>query len=651
LKKEKKVEKFAALLSPVKIGSLDVKNRIVMPAMGTHYLEYDGSVNERFIAYMRARARGGTGLLITEAAFVHPSGKLSPRELGVHRDEMVPGLKKLVGAVHADGAKICIQLGHAGRQTYHVLTEQPLLAPSAIACPLCKDMPVEMSKTDIDGIIDSFGEAARRAKEAGFDAVEVHGAHGYLLNQFLSAYSNKRSDEYGGTLENRARLPLAVVKKIKSVTGPDYPVIYRMSAMEFVADGLTVEESAAFSAMLVGSGIDAIHVSGGVYESAAMTIGPACIPQGVYADMAAAIRGAIGAKVPVIVVHRIKDPVMAEGIIASGKADMVAMGRALLADEELPLKVSQGRAGDVRKCIACNQGCIDKYLAGEGITCLGNARTGREAEYDSAGKASAVKKLVVIGGGPAGLETARVAALRGHKVVLFEKSPQLGGQMKIAAVPPFKAEINDLTDFLISQAGALGVEIRLAEEITENKLKEISPDAVVLATGSQPIVPPIKGIGRKGVFTANDILAGAAEAQGTVAIVGGGMVGCETAEYLADKGLQVTVIEMLEEIAPDMGMINKAMLQMRMYEKGIKVSAATIVREITDTGMIVERMGKTETLAGVDTIVLATGSRPDDTLQDMLVKMNIPFRKIGDCAKAGKIIDAIHEGFIYAYSL
>jgi len=645
------VDKFAALLSPVKIGSLSVKNRIVMPAMGTNYLEYDGSVNQRYLAYMGARAKGGTGLIITEAAFVHPSGKLSPRELGIHRDELVPGLRTLVDEVHRGGAKVCIQLGHAGRQTYHVLTEQPLLAPSAIACPLCKELPMEMSKTDIDGTVDSFGEAARRAREAGFDAIEVHGAHGYLINQFLSAYSNKRSDEYGGTLENRARFPLAVVKRIKSIVGPDYPVIFRMSAVEFVADGLTVEESAAFSAMLVESGIDAIHVSGGVYESAAMTIGPACVPQGVYADIAAAIRNAIGAKVPVIVAHRIKDPAMAEAIIASGKADMVAMGRALLADEDLPLKISRGRAGDVRKCIACNQGCIDRYLVGDGITCLGNARTGKEADYDLTGKAAASRKVVVIGGGPAGLEAARIAALRGHDVCLYENSSRLGGQMTIAAAPPFKAEISDLTEYLISQVRSLGVKVKLSEEITENTLKEISPDAVILATGSKPIIPPIKGIGRKGVFTANDILAGAAAAEGNVAVVGGGMVGCETAEFLADKGLQVTIIEMLEEIAPDMGMINKAMLLMRIYEKGIKVSTGTIVKEITDNAMVVEKMGNTETLSGVDTIVLATGSRPDAALQDMLEKMNIPFRKIGDCAKAGKIIDAVHEGFIHAYSL
>lgn len=643
--------KFRNLLSPIKIGSVEVRNRIVMAPMGTNYLNFDGSVTERYAAFIEARAKGGAGLIITEAAHVQVSGKVSPFELGIDRDELIPGLRTVVQGAHRHGAKICLQLGHAGRQTHHAVTEQPLKAPSAIPCPLCREMPMEMSIAEIVQTVDVFAEAAVRAKKAGFDAVEIHGAHGYLISEFLSPYCNKRTDEFGGSLENRARFPLAILRTIKDKVGAGFPVIYRMNSAEFVADGFTIEEAKEFAVMLVDNGVDAIHVSGGVYESAAMVIAPPCIPQGYYAENAAAIRSAVNSRVPVIVVGRIKDPFLAENVIAAGKADMVSMGRALLADEDLPKKVSEGRLDEIRRCIACNQGCIDRHFVGEGITCIGNALTGREFEYDLSEKAAVSKKVLVVGGGPAGLEAARVAALRGHKVFLFEKADACGGQLNIAAVPPYKGEVAELADFLISQVKSLGVEIRLSRELTEADLDEIKPDVAIIACGSSPLVPDIKGVKGKNVCTAHDVLAGLVKPEGDVLVIGGGMVGCETAEYLSEKGFKVTIIEMLNKIAADVGMINRAMLLMRLQQRGIGILTESKLIEIKENGIAVEKAGRDEWIDNSGSVVLAMGSKPASSIQQLIESRNLPYFKIGDSVKAGKVLDAIHDAFLCAFRI
>ncbi|WP_234970227.1 oxidoreductase [Carboxydothermus pertinax] len=642
---------FEKLLEPIQIGPMKLRNRIVMPSMVTNFAAADGAVTERFKAYHQTRAKGGVGLIIVEASYVHPTGKGFKNQLGIYKDELVPGLRKLTEAVHFYGAKIAVQLYHAGRQTTSKVTGMNVVAPSPIPCPVKQEMPEELSKEEIKELIEAFGQAARRAKEAGFDAVEIHGAHGYLLNQFLSPYSNKRTDEYGGNLENRLRFPIEVIKKVREEVGEDFPIIYRMSAEEYVAGGITLEESKVIAKKLVEVGIDAIHISGGVYESSAMIIQPAAIPQGCFIENAAAIKKAINGEVPVIVVGRIKDPVMAEEIIREGKADLVAMGRALLSDPELPRKVAEGRIQEIRKCIGCNQGCIDRLFQDIDITCLVNALTGHETEFDLETTAEKKKKVLVVGGGPAGLEAARVAALRGHKVVLYEQEEELGGQMRIAAIPPHKNEINDLLNYLINQVEKHGVVIERGKKAEIELIKEIKPDAVIVATGSEPVIPQIPGVERENVVTAHEVLNGSANVGQKVVVIGGGLVGCETAEYLADRGKQVIVVEMLDDIAMDIGLLTKALLLKRLVEKKIKILTKSKVKEILADGVIIEKENGMEQITGIDTVVVAVGSKPKNDLLKLLESEGIPVYPIGDCVKPRKIIEAIHEGFRIAYNL
>ncbi|MBN1613061.1 MAG: FAD-dependent oxidoreductase [Deltaproteobacteria bacterium] len=642
---------YETLFKPIRIGTMEVKNRFVMAPMVTNYSEKDGSVTDRLVAYHRARAKGGVGLIIVEATYVHPCGKGFSNELGIHKDDLLPGLKKLTGAIHDAGGKIAIQLYHSGRQSYEAVTGLPLIAPSPVPCPVCGGMPKEMTKEDIGQMLDAFGNAARRAKEAGFDAVEIHGAHGYLLNQFLSPYSNQRRDEYGGSFANRARFPLEVLKKVRETVGKDFPVIYRLSAAEHVPGGLTIEDTKAFAGMLVDNGIDAIHVSGGVYQTAAMIIQPAAIPQGVYVDNAVAIKEAISGRVPVIVVGRIKEPSMMEDLVASGKVDMIAMGRGLLADEAFPAKLESGNLTDIRKCIACNQGCIDRLFADVDIGCLGNAMTGREWKYDLDSKAAQKKKVLVAGGGPGGLEAARIAALRGHEVHLYEKSPKLGGLMNYTILAPSKNEFDDLRSFQVGQVEKLGVRVKLGQAVEGNVIDQLKPDVVIMATGSEPIQPDIPGLERLQVKKAEEILAGASFGKNAV-VIGGGAVGCETAEFLADRGAKATVIEMLENVARDIGMLEKALLTQRLEEKGVTLLTKTIVREVNPDGnLVLQKEYQQEIMKGVDTVVLAVGYKPVTDLEGVVAGKKVPLLKIGDCVEARKVLDAIWEGFQRAYEL
>lgn len=617
--------RFSKVLEPISIGSMQQRNRFVMPPMVTNYADEKGAVTERLKRYLQARARGGAALIMTEAVYVSQAAKGFQNQLGIHKDELIPGLKELTDSVHPYGAKIAAQLYHAGRQTNSSVTGLAVVAPSRIPCPVKQEMPTELTVAEIKEIVSDFRQAARRAKEAGFDAAEIHGAHGYLLNQFFSPYSNKRTDEYGGSYENRMRFPLEVVKSVREEVGEDFPILYRLSSAEFVEGGLTIEDTKVFAQVLVEAGINALHVSGGVYESSAMIIPPAAVPQGVYAENAAAIKKAIDSAVPVMVVGRIKSPWMAEKIIAEGKADLVAMGRALLGDPNFPNRVAEGRTLAIRRCIGCNQGCIDRLFQDKDIACMINPVTGHEEEYEMAASV-AKRKVLVIGGGPGGLEAARIAALRGHETILYEKEAQLGGQLIIAAKPPHKDEINDLISYLTYQVEAAGVRIIKRMEADLSTVRNIKPDVVILATGAEEIVPNIPGIFQKNVVTAHEVLKGAAAVGEKVVVMGGG-------------------------IALDVGPLTHTLLLKRLADKKIKVLSRSKIIEIAADQVRIEEEDGVRIIGGIETVVVAAGTRVRSDLAKAIKQEGFTVYTIGDAVQPRGILEAIHEGFRMAFQI
>ena len=416
------MDSFENLFKPLQIGQLQVENRIMMAAIGTNFCTPEGEVTERLKAFFKARAKGGTGLIITEGAYVSQNGKECPHQLGIHNDELLPGLKELADEIHEEGAKVFIQLFHAGRQTLSVLTGQDIVAPSPIPCMTMQETPRQLTETEIAQLADAFGQAARRAKEAGFDGVELLAGHGQLINQFLSPYTNKREDEYGGSLENRMRFPLMVLSKIRKAVGKDYPVSCRISAREFVEGGLDLPESIIFARRLIEEGIELLSVSGAIYESSPMMVPTMLLPQNFHVEDAWEIKKALEGRVPIAATGRIKDPFEAEKVLTEGKADLVALGRPLLADPEFPHKVKEGKIDEIRKCISCNQGCMDRLLMQKDILAWA-IRCGCEGDYNE--RSGCKEKVMVIGGGLQGWRQ-HVAHPCGHEVLLYERENRLG---------------------------------------------------------------------------------------------------------------------------------------------------------------------------------------------------------------------------------
>ncbi len=627
------------LFEPTRIGRMELRNRIVMPPMVTNFANADGTVSETIKNYYAARARGGVGLIIVEATAVHPTGRSSPTKLCIDNDDFIAGFRGLVDAVHQYGAKIAIQLVHVGRQARAEFIGQQPVAPSAVGYA-GGDMPRALTIEEIEELIEAWAAAARRAREAGFDAIEFHGAHGYLLSEFLSRRVNRRTDKYGGSLEGRARLPLEVVKRTRMKLGDDYPILVRTNGDDFLPEGVTLDESRIIARKLQEAGADCIDVTAGTHESLHRVIQPASEPQACLVHLAEAIKKVV--QVPVITVGRINTPALAESILQEGKADLVAMGRALIVDPELPNKAREGRLDDIQMCIACRE-CFDKILEKTKVTCALNPAMGNEAEYAIV-PAKKSKKVLVAGGGPAGLETARIAALRSHKVILYEEKDKLGGQMLLAAIPPYKDTIGDVVKFLTGQIAKLGVEVKLGQKVTPNLVSEAKPDAVVVATGATPIIPDIAGVEQSNVFMFRDVLTDKKELGERVIIIGGGRVGCETAEFLADKGKRVTILEMLDEIGTDMGQLSKGDLLPRLEKKGVRIEVNTKVEEITPSGVLANTRGKVVQF-DADSIVLAVGSGSDRELAEQLEGV-AELYVIGDCVEPRRIQDAIREGYL-----
>ncbi|MBN1613332.1 MAG: FAD-dependent oxidoreductase [Deltaproteobacteria bacterium] len=632
------------LFSPIKIKSMELKNRIVMPPMGTFMANADGSASDRLIDYHEARAKGGAALLTVEVTAVHPSCAFGMGEIGVaalYDDKFVPGWKRFTEHIHAAGAKTSIQLWHPGRQMPPLGPDKPPWAPSPLPCPMVLAPPHVMTASEIEEMIESFAQAAFRAKEAGFDAVEIHGAHGYLIAQFMSAYSNRRTDRYGGDLGSRMRFALEVLQASRAKVGPAFPIVFRLSADERVPGGIHLEESLAMAPLLVAAGADCLSVSTGVYATGQYTVAPVYAPKGLNVQAAQQIKKAVN--VPVIAVGKLNDPLMAEEVIASGKADLVAIGRGLYADPELPNKAAAGQFEDIRWCTACIQGCITALMESFSTRCLVNPEVGRERQMAIAPAAKS-KRVLVIGGGPAGMEAAKVAAQRGHDVTLYEKDAELGGQYRIASIPPAKQEIIPYIRYQARQLDKSGVKVVMGQQATAATVDALKPDVVVVAAGSSPVIPDIPGANGENVVTGHDVLTFRVQTGSRVLIAGGGSVGCEIADFLASYGKNVTVVDMLPDVATDMPVGSKFFLMERLAQQKVKIVTSAAIREILSNGVLVSRDGKEETIGGMDTVVLALGTKSRNELAGEIEGTVGELYVIGDARTPGKAMDAIAAG-------
>lgn len=630
------------LLTPITINGLELKNRMVVSAMVTNYAAEDGMATEKFIAYHEAKAKGGWGLIITEDYAINPTAGGFKKLPGLWDDGQIDSHRQLTERVHRAGGRIVAQIYHAGRETFSGITGERPVAPSAVKDPTMPETPRALEVDEIGQLVTQFGDCARRAKEAGFDGVEVHGAHGYLVGQFMSPFSNKRFDRYGGSIENRARFAVEIIGDIRGKCGADFPILYRMSAVEGVPGGLDIEESKAIAMLLEQAGADCIHCSQGVYASTDIIIPPFIFPRACFIDNAAAIKQVVS--IPVIAVGRINDPLIAEAVLKSGKADLVTMARASLADPELPNKYREGRMEEAIHCIGCLQGCAGENSKGGAVRCMVNPMTGMEDEYVLSPAASK-KNIAVVGGGVAGCEAAIVAASRGHTVTLFEKAPQLGGQWVLAAIPIGKGEFNSFLEWQHRQLQRLGVTVRLNTAVDAAMIKKEMPDAIIVATGSRPAMPPIPGIDKPHVAMATDVLFGEREVWGNVVVIGGGLVGAETADHLACHGCRVTIVEMLDQIVKDGEPAPTKYLLQRLAEKDVTVLTSASVTQIHDNAVSVTHKGRDIRLEPTDSVVIAVGVRPESSLAGELEESGLPVTVVGDALRAKNGYLDIREGY------
>jgi len=627
------------LFEPIKVGNLDLKNRIVMPAMMVG-LGANDMVTDRFKDFYAERARGGVGLIVIGLATATYPGPFFPGGIGVYKDELIPGLREFADLMHERGARVAVQISALG-----ILAgaggNLELVGPSDTNVDAHPNAPKPRPLTtdEIRQVVEAYGEAARRAQEAGFDAVELNAIGGTsLISHFLSAHTNKRTDGYGNGVENRARLLLECIESVKQKVGKDYPLLCRVSGADFMEGGNTIEDTKIVAPIMEKAGIHAINVSTGWHESPVPFI-QMSVPRASWVYLAEEVKNVVN--IPVIGGTRIPDPDLAEQIVAEGRVDMVYIARALIADPEWPNKAREGRLDEIRSCTACCM-CFDGVIEQRSITCSVNARAGREAEY-SIEPANERKKVFIIGGGPAGMEAARVAAMRGHHVTLADSKGQLGGQLLVAVLPPHKDELSNLIKYLAGQMDKLGVNVRLGEEVSSGTIEKAKPDVVIVATGATPIIPDISGARGKNVATATDVLTGQQQVGENVLVIGGGMIGCETAEFLAEKGKKVTILEMLGRIGADIERAVRWVVMDRLRSLGIRMERNAKVEEITGSGAKVSRDGSTEFFKA-DSVVLAVGMESDHKLSRELEGKVAALHVIGDAAEPGKIAKAIESG-------
>jgi 2,4-dienoyl-CoA reductase-like NADH-dependent reductase (Old Yellow Enzyme family)/thioredoxin reductase len=632
---------MSKLFIPIKIGPLTIKNRFMMAPMENGLACVGGMVNEKIISFFEERAKNEVGIILTGSVAVSPEGRGLPAQLSLYDDIFIPELYKLTNAVHNAGSLIGAQIYHAGRQATESITGHQPIAPSAIPCDILKNNPREMTAMEINEMKQKFVQAASRAIEAGFDLIELHFAHGYLLHSFLSPHSNKRTDEYGGSLENRMRFPIEVLRDIAEVCSDKVALTIRVSAEEFLPDGLKFEEVIPICQEAVKAGAQAISVSAGSYDSVQYTIQPMFIKQGILVPFSKALKEYVN--VPVIVAGRLNNADLMEKIIENKESDMLAIGRGLIADEELVVKMRKQLYDDIRYCVACNQGCIDNVFQGKGINCLVNARAGFEQDR-AITTAEVKKKVVIIGAGPAGMEAARVARLRGHEVLLIDKKPSVGGKIDILSALPERGSYLLFKGYLSKLLAKLGVQF-IQEDITSAEdLQKYNPDSVIIATGSHSKKPKIKGADLPNVVFAEEVIEGSKEVGEHVAIIEGGPIGMKTAHLLSQMGKKVSIIDSTNALGTHVGPTYLEHLLAVFADQNVtQLVNANVVEFCKDKVVLQDRDVLT------DTIIITIGFSPNDKMVADIKSVFEEVVMIGDVNQAGNpIIFATSQGFLAA---
>jgi 2,4-dienoyl-CoA reductase-like NADH-dependent reductase (Old Yellow Enzyme family)/thioredoxin reductase len=634
---------FPHLFQPIRVGNLKSKNRLLMSAMSIHFgVDDKGYVTEQLIRYMLARAEGGVGMMLVGGGGVHPTGVELPHLPALWEDDCVPALIKMTRAVKPHDVRMGMQLMHGGRQSYH----DQKVAPSAIPAPaLAKGTPRELRPDEIPILVAAFGDAARRCQEAGFDFVEIHGAHGYLISQFLSPNSNRRTDSYGGSFENRIRFMLEVLGDVRSKCGPGFPVGIRMNGEDYIRDGWGLDDALRLAPLLEQNGAAYLNVSAGVYGSRQLTIPSMYVEQGCFVHLAEAVKRRVS--IPVVAVGRIKKPDMADAILRDGQADIIALGRSLIADPQWPNKAKDGSLRTIRPCIGCCLGCIHAVFQLEPGGCVVNPDVGRE--YLLSGgieKTADSKKCLVVGAGPAGLAAARMLALRGHQVTVSEQQTLAGGALRLAAKPPGRAELMDILNYFMEELARLEIDVRLNSAFSAELLRELDPDEVILATGCLPDTPMIKGLFQTDmqVCTVIELLSGGLDVGRRVLIWGGNQAGLVLADDLATRGKSVTVLHRKEHFAEDMSSNDRYYLRERLKRGGVTLQKNVRIQSLRGDGVLFRSGGQTMELRGFESLVLA------DTFVSLREAANLTKEHrarvhfIGDAKQPRHLMYAIAEG-------
>jgi len=627
------------LWTPLEINGLRLDNRLIMLATHLGMCDKDGAVTDQLVEFYRERARYGPGMIIVGGCYTEHLGMSGPTMIGISRDEHVEGLSRLTEAIHEHGVPVGAQLYHAGRYAHSLILGQRAVSASGVKCRLTRETPRPLTVEEIAKTVDNFGRAASRAKEAGFDSVEIIGSAGYLINQFMARATNRRKDEYGGSLERRARFALEVVRSVREAVGSGFPVFYRISGEDFVPDGMTLEDNKIIAPWLVDAGVDVLSVTGGWHETRIPQI-TMDVPRGGYTYLAEGLSEVVD--VPVVACNRINSVTIADRIIARGKVQLVGMSRGLIADPQLPVKDKSGQRPLTRPCIACNIGCLDRVFMIEPVTCALNPQAGYERERVLGEKGHGT--VTVIGGGPAGMEASRVLALRGFTVTLFEEHDRLGGGLRLAARVPGRGEFAAYVSYMERELARLGVTVRTSTLATADTIVSGSYDHVVVATGTLASSPTIDGVELGQVTTAYDVLEHRLSLKGNIAVVGGRALGCHASLFIASPEATVNIFDEDDAIGVDIGRTTRWVILKHLEEKGVTLLPKTRVAEIEEKTITILKEGvyiEVET----DAVVLATEPQPRDRLIQQLSKRGIDAVAIGSVNEPMNLLHTIHSAF------